>query len=167
MTHKLFYVDFFFAILFFLIVLNFSYRFLNVRIIFIMSSLKLLSVGSTVSVILKSASVDCFCFHYGPSILLICISDHFLLEVKYCIFCAEDCWVLLWFLKIYSDCVQMFSSVQSLSHVQLFATTWIAACQASLSITNSRRCTLCLCNWKLAFKMSLSWPITIFSPVLP
>ena len=29
-------------------------------------------------------------------------------------------------------------SVQSLSHVQLFATLWIAACQASLSITNSR-----------------------------
>ena len=31
-----------------------------------------------------------------------------------------------------------FSSVQSLSHVQLFATPWIAAHQASLSITNSR-----------------------------
>ena len=30
-----------------------------------------------------------------------------------------------------------FSSVQSLSHVQLFATPWMAACQASLSITNS------------------------------
>ena len=30
------------------------------------------------------------------------------------------------------------SSVQSLSHVQLFATTWTAARQASLSITNSR-----------------------------
>ena len=29
------------------------------------------------------------------------------------------------------------SSVQSLSHVRLFATPWIAACQASLSITNS------------------------------
>ena len=29
------------------------------------------------------------------------------------------------------------SSVQSLSHVQLFATPWITACQASLSITNS------------------------------
>ena len=28
------------------------------------------------------------------------------------------------------------SSVQSLSHVWLFATPWIAACQASLSITN-------------------------------
>ena len=31
-----------------------------------------------------------------------------------------------------------FSSVQSLSRVQLFATSWIAACQASVSITNSR-----------------------------
>ena len=30
------------------------------------------------------------------------------------------------------------TSVQSLSHVQLFATPWNAACQASLSITNSR-----------------------------
>ena len=29
------------------------------------------------------------------------------------------------------------SSVQSLSHVRLFVTTWTAACQASLSITNS------------------------------
>ena len=31
-----------------------------------------------------------------------------------------------------------FNLVQSLSRVQLFATPWIAACQASLSITNSR-----------------------------
>ena len=31
-----------------------------------------------------------------------------------------------------------FSSVQSLSRVRLFATPWIASCQASLSITNSR-----------------------------
>ena len=31
-----------------------------------------------------------------------------------------------------------FSSVQSLSHVRLFATPWIAATQDSLSITNSR-----------------------------
>ena len=30
-----------------------------------------------------------------------------------------------------------FSSVQSLSHFRLFATPWTAACQASLSITNS------------------------------
>ena len=31
-----------------------------------------------------------------------------------------------------------FSSVQLLSHVRLFETPWTAACQASLSITNSR-----------------------------
>ena len=31
-----------------------------------------------------------------------------------------------------------FSSVQSLSRVRLFATPWITACQASLSITNSQ-----------------------------
>ena len=30
-----------------------------------------------------------------------------------------------------------FSSVQTLSHVQLFVTPWTAACQASLSITSS------------------------------
>ena len=33
---------------------------------------------------------------------------------------------------------RMFSSVQSFSHVLLFATPWIAARQASLCITNSR-----------------------------
>ena len=31
-----------------------------------------------------------------------------------------------------------FSSIQSLSHARFFVTPWIAACQASLSITNSR-----------------------------
>ena len=34
--------------------------------------------------------------------------------------------------------LSQFSSVQSLSHVQLFATPWTAACQASLSIANSQ-----------------------------
>ena len=34
--------------------------------------------------------------------------------------------------------VNQFSSVQSLSHVPLFATLWTAACQASLSNTNSQ-----------------------------
>ena len=32
----------------------------------------------------------------------------------------------------------LFSSVQLLSHVRLFATPWTAACQAFLSITNTR-----------------------------
>ena len=37
----------------------------------------------------------------------------------------------------YQDTWTEISSVQSLSHVSLFATPWTAACQASLSITNS------------------------------
>ena len=41
------------------------------------------------------------------------------------------------FLLLNRQCAQ-FSSVQSLSHVQLLATAWTAARQASLSITNSQ-----------------------------
>ena len=40
--------------------------------------------------------------------------------------------------SIYGKASVQFSSVQSLSHVRLFETPLIAACQASLSITNSR-----------------------------
>ena len=36
------------------------------------------------------------------------------------------------------DCIVQFSLVQSLSHVRLFVTSWVAAHQASLSITNSQ-----------------------------
>ena len=35
-------------------------------------------------------------------------------------------------------CMYTYISVQSLSRVRLFATPWTAACQASLSITNSQ-----------------------------
>ena len=48
-----------------------------------------------------------------------------------------DKWIRkLWYIYKMEYSVQL-SSVQSLSHVQLFATPWIAACQDSLSITNS------------------------------
>ena len=51
------------------------------------------------------------------------------------IFCRDDDnWTLS---KFRTRILPPFSSVQSLSHVRLFATPWIAACQASLSITNS------------------------------
>ena len=36
------------------------------------------------------------------------------------------------------SCKTEFNLLQSLSHGQLFATSWAAACQASLSITNSQ-----------------------------
>ena len=53
------------------------------------------------------------------------------LEVKNCLF-------LLCNLRTkYRSIIWGFSSVQSLSCVWLFVTTWTAACQASLSITNS------------------------------
>ena len=42
------------------------------------------------------------------------------------------------FISKNSKVMFQLSSVQSLSHVQLFATPWIAARSASLSITNSR-----------------------------
>ena len=38
----------------------------------------------------------------------------------------------------YGNVCPQFSSVQSVSRARLFATPWITACQASLSITNSR-----------------------------
>ena len=44
-------------------------------------------------------------------------------------------WLRAWILE--SDCPDFISSVQLLSCVWLFATPWTAACQASLSITNS------------------------------
>ena len=45
-------------------------------------------------------------------------------------------WPIPWFYCILNT--TSYSSVQSLSHVRLFETPWIAARQASLSITNSR-----------------------------
>ena len=39
--------------------------------------------------------------------------------------------------SFYSTFQNTFSSIQSLSHVQLFLTPWTAACQVSLSIANS------------------------------
>ena len=44
----------------------------------------------------------------------------------------------IWKTKIKASGPIQFSSVHSLSHVRLFATPWIAARQASLSITNSQ-----------------------------
>ena len=61
------------------------------------------------------------------------------------------------------------SSVQLLSRVQLFATPWIAASQASLSITNSRSL-LKLMPIKLVMPSSrliLCRPLLLLPPILP
>ena len=62
-----------------------------------------------------------------------------------------------------------FSSVQSLSRVQLFATPWIAARQAFLSITNSRS-SLKLMSIELMMPSShliLCRPLLLLSPIPP
>ena len=61
------------------------------------------------------------------------------------------------------------SSVQSLSHVPLFATPWIAARQASLSITNSQS-SLRLTSIKSVMPSShliLCRPLLLMPPILP
>ena len=62
-----------------------------------------------------------------------------------------------------------FSSVQSLSRVQLFATPWMAARQASLSITNSRS-SLRLVSVESVMPSShliLSCPLLLLPPIPP
>ena len=63
----------------------------------------------------------------------------------FCFVCCLDeasCTGFYWWLGDARSCIQvvsfMFSLVQSLSCVWIFVTPWTAACQASLSITNSR-----------------------------
>ena len=64
---------------------------------------------------------------------------------------------------------QMFSSVQSLSRVQLFATPWIAARQASLSITNSRSShKLMSIESVMPSSHLILWrPLLLLPPILP
>ena len=73
-----------------------------------------------------------------------------------------------WILYHWATSVQ-FSSVQSLSSVQLFMIPWIAARQASLSITNSQSL-LKLMSIKLVMQSShltLCHPLLLLPPILP
>ena len=66
-------------------------------------------------------------------------------------------------------CSVQFSSVQSLSHVRLFATPWIAAREASLSITISWR-SLRLTSIKFVMPSShltLGHPLLLLPPIPP
>ena len=57
-----------------------------------------------------------------------------------------------------------FSSVQSLSHARLFATRWIAAHQASLSITNYSWSSLKLMSMESVMPYQPSHPLSSRSP---
>ena len=63
----------------------------------------------------------------------------------------------------------LFSSVQSFSRVQLFATPWITALQASLSITNSRSSPKLMCTKSVmpSSHLILCCPLLLLPPILP
>ena len=72
-----------------------------------------------------------------------------------------------WLAQAYTE--KLFSSVQSLSCVRFFATPWIAAHQASLSITNSQS-SVKLMPIELVMPSShliLCHPLLLLSPVPP
>ena len=72
-------------------------------------------------------------------------------------------------LELSTFTVVQFSSVQSLSHVRFFATPWITACQASLSITNTRS-SLKLMSIKAVMPSShliLCRPLFLLPPIPP
>ena len=65
--------------------------------------------------------------------------------------------------------VNQFSSVQLLSYVLLFVTLWIAACQASLSITNSRSLPkfMSIESAMQSSHLILCHPLLLLSPIPP
>ena len=77
-------------------------------------------------------------------------------------------WLIKQFIGIFAF-KEIFSSVQSLSRVRLFATPWITARQASLSITNSRS-SLRLTSIESVMPSShliLGCPLFFLSPIPP
>ena len=77
--------------------------------------------------------------------------------------------ILLAFVGMWKYWLKDFSSVQSLSHVQLFVTPWIAARQASLSITNSQSLPK-LMSFESVMPSShliLYCPLLLLPPILP
>ena len=85
-------------------------------------------------------------------------------------------WNLLLLLLLFCTCVYVymwmcfqFSSVQPLSRVRLFATPWTAACQASLSITNSRSLPKLMSIESVmpSSHLILCHPLLLLPPILP
>ena len=82
---------------------------------------------------------------------------------------SKPAFSLSWCFSSFSLSAIQFSSVQSLSRVRLFATPWIAARQASLSITNSWS-SLRLTSIKLVLPSShliLCRPLLLLPPIPP
>ena len=78
-------------------------------------------------------------WYFKKAVIVLCKTKHLWL-LLFLMYSKNHCKTnrVLLYGGVSSQNVLQFSSVQSLSRVQLFATPWIAACQASLTITNSR-----------------------------
>ena len=79
----------------------------------------------------------------------------------------KQLFLILWFFIHFISF--QFSSVQSLSHVRLFATPWTAARQASLSITNSRSSPKLMCIESVMPSSHLIFchPLFLLPPIPP
>ena len=83
----------------------------------------------------------CFCFYCVCCVIFLPARELFFVFVFCFCFCFCFCFARLVDIKVKTLQFLLgvqFSSVQLLSHVRLFATPWITAHQASLSITDSR-----------------------------
>ena len=97
------------------------------------------------------------------------ISLHILYHIFFIVSFISGHLVRLHTLAIVNNTVVSISSVQSLSHVRLFATPWIAAHQASLSITNTWS-SLKLMSIELMMPSShliLCHPLLLLPPIPP
>ena len=104
-----------------------------------------LSAALTAHPLSDSFSVTCPCFHSSAFSLSMCLyvsPDRVVnsMRVGGCVCLLHVC-----NRRAYNSTCTEFSSVQSLSPVRLFATPWTAACQASLSITNSQSLPKLMC----------------------
>ena len=71
--------------------------------------------------------------------------------------------------SIFLPLAHSVQSIQSLSRVQLFVTPWITACQASLSITNSRSLLklMPIKSVMPSIHLILCWPLLLLPPIPP
>ena len=104
---------------------------------------------------LSSSNMFAFSRNTGLAKMFVQVSTQDATGKKQTMFCSTQ------YTK-YQILTEVFSSVQWLSHVHLFATPWTAACQVSLSITNFQS----LCKLMSIKSMMPSNHLILYHPLL-